>query len=179
MLNCPPKVPFKPISKLLPLTMSNVPLLFNIALVPITPDPLLAIVIAPELFHTAPVPSVKPPVATETLPEVASVPSRVPPVHEKLLVIAPPTISSVPPANASVPAPLIVPPLRAPPPDNVKLVPVARLIAPELFVAPETVKDPVLRLTVPVPVLVRLARVYAEVVVVVSVPELLRTPPEL
>ena len=73
-----------------------------------------------------------------------------------------------------VPAPIKEPPLKVVPPDNVKLVPVARLIEPELVVAPDTLKVPELTLTVPV--LVRLLSVCA--VVVVSVPALLNMPPE-
>ena len=107
LLNWTPEVPFKLMSKLPPISKLPPLLLFNIALAAMLPDEPLVMVTAPELFHTAPEPSVKPPDGTETLPVVVSVPSSVPPVHEKLLVvIAPPTISSVPPVNASVPVPL-------------------------------------------------------------------------
>ena len=155
LLNCTPDVPFKLMSKLPP--MLKDPLLFSIALVPILPELPLVIVTAPELVHTALVPSVNPPDGTETLAVVVREPSNVPPVHVRLLVIVPPAIFNVPPANASVPAPLIEPPFSMAPPDRVKLVPVATLIDPEFVVAPEIVIE--LALTLTVPVLLRLANV--------------------
>ena len=149
LLNCTPEVPFKLMSKLPP--MLNVPLLFNIALVPMLPDEPLVMVTAPELFHTAPVPSVNPPDGTETLPALERVPSnvppvqfnapdtmtepvacRVPPVKLKAGIVVEGTRLSVPPLSASVPAPLTEPcgVMVCVPPLNCKVLPDDTLKAP-------------------------------------------------